>query len=82
MSATLVFDHDGWTVVSTAWTAASRKKGEITVCYSWSVLPSMGLLASSTGVERVEIEIDMADFLDRVKQGGVVDFRRIPRRVS
>ncbi len=77
MTATLVFEHEGWAVATSAWTAAAVEGTRSTeICYVWSMLPSMGVLASSTGVERLTLSIPFAEFLDRVKGGGVVDFRR------
>lgn len=80
MTVTLVFEHNGWAVATSAWTAAAKGVKSTEICYVWSPLPSMGILASSTGVERFTFGIPFEDFLDRVKQGGVVDFRQPWRR--
>lgn len=79
MSAILVLEHDGWTVTTSAWTAASMKPDVVSLCYSWSTLSGFAFLDSSTGVERVDLQLSMDRFIDLVKQGRIVDLRRVPR---
>jgi hypothetical protein len=73
----LLFYHDGWTVVTSSWTVASKSASGIVLCYPWSGLNGFSLWGSdATGVARVEIAIPMQKFVEMTKHGGRVDLRK------
>lgn len=75
--ATLVFEHDGWTVTTSSWAAASKKGCGVSLCYPWSSSGGLGFFAQATGVAHKEFEtLSMEDFINRVAAGGVVDLRQ------
>lgn len=72
----IVFNHDGWTVVTSAWTAASKRPDKVIVCYPWSGMSGMSMWGdAATGVARIEFDMTMADFLARTQLGRRADFR-------
>lgn len=75
MAATLIFEHDGWTVATAAWTAASKRPDRVTICYPWSSDGTISWFDSSTGTARIDFKMSMAEFLRAVGRGGVVDLR-------
>jgi hypothetical protein len=76
----LVFHHDGWTVVTSAWTVATKHDGEIAVCYPWSAMNGLGAWGdAATGVARLDLAMTMAEFFERTKAGGRVDLRSSQR---
>jgi hypothetical protein len=73
MAATLIFKHQGWDVVTSSWTAAVKPGKQVLLCYQWAGGFSRG--QSSEGTVRVNLNITMDQFLDLIKDGGVV---RVP----
>jgi hypothetical protein len=59
----LEFEHGGYKVVTSAWTACD-KGSRVDVCYLWASGP--------VGVARLKFEMTMDEFIRRVKSGGVV----------
>lgn len=62
---TLVFRHQGWEVVTNAWSAGSKRDDDVMLCYIWAQ-PSMTTL-----------RISMSEFLRRTAEGGVVDLHDV-----
>ncbi len=77
---TLIFRDRNWEVTTPAWTVASKKQGQLVLCYPWSPASGTGFRDSSTGVARVVLETDMQEFLRRVAAGGIIDLRDVPTR--
>jgi hypothetical protein len=72
----IVFNHDSWTVVTSAWTVGSKRSGTIVICYPWSALSGLsGWGDSATGVARLEIAMSMNQFLEHTKTGQRTDLR-------
>jgi len=64
---TLVFRHQGWEVVSNAWTVGSNRNNNLVLCYGWR-----GRDFFST-----TLRISMSEFLRRIAEGGAVDLRDV-----
>lgn len=65
---TLVFENKGWTVATSAWSAASKTKGTSTLCYAWGQLTG--------GVAQIELPIDVETLLSIIARGApLVDLR-------
>lgn len=68
---TLTFFDNGWTVVTSAWTVATRRNDRIEIHYAWgSVAP---------GVWIKDVRMAMSTFEDRLRDcGGHLDLRGVP----
>jgi hypothetical protein len=74
MSATLLLNHEGWEVVTAAWSAAAKPGDKVQVCYQWGA-DRLSWFDSATGIARVGLNLSMAEFLRLVQRGGVTDLR-------
>lgn len=72
---TLILQHGGWEVATAAWTAAAKPGRSVSICYQWGA-DGISWFSSATGISRVTLHIDMADFLKLTAKGGLVDLRR------
>lgn len=70
----LVFRHDGYTVVSSSWTMASKGEQSVDLCYTWGP-DRFSWGSTAVGTARVKVNLSMADFLTAISKGagGVVD---------
>lgn len=72
--ATLIFEDRGYTVVTSASTAASNSPGRTAISYGWGASP--GWSPNATGASRIELQVDIETFLRRLYAGGgVLDLR-------
>ncbi len=72
----LRFTHEGWDVLTSAWTAASEGGGtSVDLCYQWGA-NGFSFASSATGVRRVTLPITMRQFLRVVSShhGRIADF--------
>lgn len=77
----LIFEHDGWTVVTSAWTAASKGADKIVLCYPWSSFNGFSAWGdSATGVAHLEIPMSMSDFIKRTGVSDRADLRVYQRQ--
>lgn len=71
---TLVLSHNGWDVVTEAWSAAAIPGNKVQVCYQWGA-NRVSTFSGATGISRRTLDILMPAFLDAISSGGVVDCR-------
>lgn len=71
----LLLNYGKWEILTHGWTAAAKPGRVVEICYTWG-LGTIGVFDSSTGVERVSLNIDMPDFLKLIQTGGIVDLRQ------
>lgn len=73
---TLLFRHEGWDVVTAAWSASAKPGKNVQICYQWGA-NGISFFDSATGIRRLEIPIEMRVFLDALSGGGgVIDLRQ------
>lgn len=65
MSCPILFIHDGWQVLTSSWSAASKNGRSVQICYAWSQ-GGIGWSDNSTGTERTEIDIPFSVFVKYV----------------
>lgn len=76
---TLIFTHQGWTVVASAWTVATNSAKSVEVCYMWSSGSGIGWSDASTGVARKTFNITIDEFIAALNTpGDVLDLRPKP----
>jgi hypothetical protein len=61
--ATLIFEHDGWTVVTAAWAAASKDHTTTHVCYPWNDASGLRSLFPMGGTAVGVAQVNGAIFL-------------------
>jgi hypothetical protein len=64
---TLVFRHQGWEMVTNAWSVGSNRDDSVALCYGWS----------GRDFQRTTLRIGISEFLRRIAEGGVVDLRDV-----
>lgn len=75
----LLLSHEGWRVATAAWSAASKTRDEVELCYQWGA-DGVSLLSGATGIRRVTLPISMTEFLGRISQAGthpIVDLQSL-----
>lgn len=71
----LIFNDRGWTVVTNAWTAASKSPGRTTIAYTWGA-DGISFFDSATGTAKIEFEMDITAFINAVVSArNVLDLR-------
>ncbi len=77
----LVFNHEGWLVMTAAWSAAGKPGKQTEVCYQWGA-DRFSVFESATGIRRVTFKQDIAEFMNVVVRvsghgGKIVDLRSL-----
>lgn len=75
MSA-LLFNHDGWEVLTSAWTVAAKPGNQVQICYQWGA-DWISWVDSATGIRRINLNVTMSEFVGAVSKGGIVDCRQM-----
>lgn len=65
----LMLRHEGWTVLTNAWTAASKDGKSVEVCYQWGP-DRVSWLDSAVSTARVTLDISMATFSKMIEAAG------------
>lgn len=71
---TLIFQHEGWEVVTTSWSAAAKPGKGVVVCYEWGP-DRVGWLDNSVSTARVTLNMHMAEFIHAIHDKQIVDLR-------
>lgn len=71
----LRFSHEGYDVLTSAWTAASEDGVSVDLCYQWGA-NGFSFASSATGVRRITLPVTMREFLRVVSShhGRIADF--------
>lgn len=73
----LVFNHDGWTMVSNAWSVGGKTATSTEIVYVWGP-DGVSWVSGATGTARVTAKISMDEFLARCRDSrNVIDLRDV-----
>jgi hypothetical protein len=77
MATILVFEHEGWEVATSSWSAAAKPGKGVTVCYEWGA-DRISWFDNAVSTARITLNMTMGEFLSVIQGKALVDFR--PRR--
>jgi hypothetical protein len=75
---TILFNHSGWEMASSAWSTGAKDNRAVQVRYEWG--PSIGIGSQgATGTLGVNVKLTMSEFMQRISkaQGGIADLRDV-----
>lgn len=69
----LAFWHEGYEVITSAWTVAAKKDGGIEIAYLWGA-DGVSVFFGATSVRRAGFNITLAEFME-YRKNGIFDLR-------
>lgn len=73
----LLFEHEGYEVITSAWTAAGKPERKVEICYQWGA-DRLSWVSSATGIRRITLNCTMLEFAAVIRRDNapIVDCRR------